>query len=438
MAAVTQPLKDRLKSLARTDIVKVFSLTSVSTLVKMCTGLVSIKVVALIIGPAGVALLGQLNNFVAIVLSFAGGGINNGVTKYTASYRSSPYTLAGYLSTGLRLTVVFGLLLGLLLVIFGEPLSRAVLLSTGYSFVFRLFGLTLLLYAANNFILSVVNGFKEFRRFVIINIAGSIVGLLFTVGLVIMSGLRGALAAVVTYQSVVLVITLWAVRKAPWLKAANFALRFDRHIAARYLRYSLMALVSAMMLPVAQLLLRGYMMSEISDTAAGWWEGMCRISNVYLMVVTTSFGVYYLPRLSEITDSRELRAEILKAFRLIAPLLLAGFAAIYFARYFIVRLLFSEAFEPMTGLFAWQMAGDFLKISSWLVAFVMIAKAYTRLYITTEILSTLTYIALGYWLIHVNGYIGAVQAHFGQYLLYSIAIVLIFYKLLFTPSKVKL
>ena len=71
------------------DIVKVFSLTSISTIVKMLAGFVSVKVVSVIIGPSGLALLGQLSNFSVIVMTFASGGINNGVTKYIAEFKET-------------------------------------------------------------------------------------------------------------------------------------------------------------------------------------------------------------------------------------------------------------------------------------------------------------------------------------------------------------
>ncbi len=122
------------------------------------------KIIALLVGPAGIALLGQLNNFVSIILSFAGGGINNGITKYTSQYRDNPDRLSRYLSVGLRLTVISGSTIGILLILLAIPLSSVILLNPDYAVVFRIFGFTLLLYAANNFILSVINGFKEFRR----------------------------------------------------------------------------------------------------------------------------------------------------------------------------------------------------------------------------------------------------------------------------------
>ena len=70
------------KNILASDLIKVSFLNGLATVIKMITGLVSVKVVAAIIGPAGIALLGQLNNFSTILLSLSNGGINAGITKY--------------------------------------------------------------------------------------------------------------------------------------------------------------------------------------------------------------------------------------------------------------------------------------------------------------------------------------------------------------------
>ena len=77
----------------------------------------------------------------------------------------------------------------------------------------------------------------------------------------------------------------------------------------KYLSYSLMALVSAATLPVSQLIVRGFIIKNFSMDAAGYWEGMNRISALYLMFITTSFSVYYLPRLSEIKEKHLLNIQ---------------------------------------------------------------------------------------------------------------------------------
>jgi PST family polysaccharide transporter len=192
-----------------------------------------------------------------------------------------------------------------------------------------------------------------------------------------------------------------------------------------------MTLASAATLPVSQMLLRGYVISEISATEAGWWEAMNRISAMYLMVITSSFGVYYLPRLSELTDRMELRREILKAYKLIIPMLLVGFSIVYLLRVFVIRLLFTPEFLPMENLFLWQMFGDFFKICSWLLAFLMVAKSMTKAYMFTEILFSLSFVGLGFLFMHWNGVVGITQGYMVNYVLYLVAMCFIFRKLIY-------
>ena len=304
------------------------------------------------------------------------------------------------------------------------------MLSPEYSYVFVVFGFTVLFYALNMGLTSVINGFKEFKRYVKVNIAGSLIGLLFTLSLVFVWELKGALISAVTYQSIMLFISLWMIRKMPWLKWEYFKNRLNIEMSKKYFRYSLMTFVSAATVPVSQMLLRGYVISQISVTEAGWWEAMNRISHMYLMVITTSFSVYYLPRLSELTDKHELRSEILRSYKIIIPCLLGGFMLIYLLRFVIIYILFTPDFLPMENLFAWQMAGDFFKITSWLLSYMMVAKAMAKWFITTEIGFSLIYIGLGFLFMKWNGVVGITQAYLVNYLLYSGMMAYVFRKLL--------
>lgn len=417
---------------------KVLSLTSVATLVRMCAGMVSTKVVAMLVGPAGVALLGQLGNFTGIVQTLAGGGICNGITKYVAQNKDNESVTRSYLSAALKITLVCSVLCGLLMIAAHRWLSELIMLTPDYGYVFVVFGFTAVLYALNAGVLAALNGFKQFRTFVVVSIVNSIVGVLFTVSLVLLFGLRGALISYVTYQSVVFAVTVWMLRRSLWMRWSLLSVRFDRSYLRRYGGYAMMAVVTTLMVPLVQMLLRGYVMADISGTQAGIWEGMQKISSMYLMVVTTSLSVYYLPRLSEIKDATELRSEIGNAFRLVIPLLVVAFLIIYLSRYFIISILFTADFTSMAHLFAWQMGGDLIRIASWLLAFVMVAKAMTVHYVVSEVLSALCYLALGYIFVSFNGIVGLVQANLLNYILYLCAMAMIFRRLLFAPEKYKL
>lgn len=420
----------KLRNILKTDIVKVFSLTSISTLVRMLTGFISVKVVASIIGPAGVALVGQLNSFASIIMSLSTGGINSGITKYIAEYKNDNSLVRECLSTAYKITIICSITVGLFLILFNSYISQYVMLSDEYGYVFIIFGFTVLFYALNMNIASIINGFKEFEVYVKINIAGSIIGVLFTISLVLLWGIKGALISAITFQSVMLFITLWIIRKSNWLKWSNFKNKINRDITKKYIGYSFMAFTIAATAPVSQMLLRGYVMSEISATEAGWWEAINRISNMYLMVITTSFSVYYLPRLSELTDAKELRHEIFKSYKLILPSLLIMFSLIYILRFFIINLLFTHEFYPMEKLFLWQLCGDFFKMGSWILSYMMVAKAMTKWFITTEIGFSLLFVILGFYFIQINGVVGITQAYLINYILYLLMMIFVFRKLL--------
>ena len=121
-------LKLLLRRLMGVDIIKVFSLNAVSTLIRMLAGIISVKIVAAIIGPAGVALIGQLNNITSILLGVANGCINNGITKYVAEYREDKLEIRKLLSNALRITLFFTFIVALFLIVFHNYLSRWIML----------------------------------------------------------------------------------------------------------------------------------------------------------------------------------------------------------------------------------------------------------------------------------------------------------------------
>ncbi len=421
----------RLKKIITTDLVKVSFLNGLATIIRMLTNLVSVKVIAAIIGPAGIALLGQLNNFTTIILSFSNGGINVGITKYLAEYSDSKNKYSLFLRTGLKITAFFSILSGLILIFGAGYFSEIILLDRKYKSVFYIFGGTIILYALNALLIAILNGFKEYKRYVIANILGSIVGLVFSLILVLNFGIYGALISAVTFQSVVFVLTLYLIKNAKWLTWSSFLGRFSKKIAIKLGHYSLMALVSATVVPISQLIVRGYIKKTQSITEAGIWEGMNRISGMYLFVIITSLSVYFLPRLSELKNKLELRREIFNVYKLIIPSLLFTSIIIYSLRKFIIHFLFTSQFEGMQSFFAFQLMGDIFKMSGWVLGYILLAKAMTKEYIIMEFVGSGIFTVLSLYFIGYYGTIGATLGYaLGQFS-YLVILVILFRNTLF-------
>jgi len=286
----------------------------------------------------------------------------------------------------------------------------------------------LIFFNFNTLFLAILNGKKEILKLVLANITGSLFALIITSMLAIKLHLYGALVALSIYQSIAFIVTLFLCYRANWFKFSSLLGKIDLEITKKFSSFILMALVSAICVPLSQMLIRAYLTQEFSLAYAGYWEAMIRLSTVYLMLVTTTLGVYYLPRLSELNKIDEIKKEVYLGYKFLFPLTVVGGIIVFVLRDWIINLLFTPSFAPMQDLFFWQMMGDALKIGSWILAYLMLSKAMTKLYISTEIIFTLSLIALTYVCTQFFGFKGVSIAHLINYGMYWIVISLFIFK----------
>ncbi len=417
------------------DLIKTSILTSLSTAVKIASAFVINKVIALYIGPSGLALTGQFVNFVSIVLGFSNGGTNSGIVKYVAEYREDPEKRAKILSTSLAMSLLCSLVLTIFILAFHRSLALHLLKGTEYTSIFIIFGITLVIFSINSSLVSILNGYKEIRKFVALNITASIIGLIITSILVCLFKLYGSLLAIVVSQTLIFFVTIFFITRSEWFKLSNFTKGFDRASLLNLSKFSLMALVSTATVPTAQIIIRNYITEHISIDAAGYWQGVWKISEVYLLVVTTSLSVYYLPRLSELLGKEELRKEIFSGYKILLPVVLALAIMIYLFRELIVIILFTREFMPMADLFTFQLTGDVLKIASWLLSFLMVAKAMTKLYVITELCFISSFVIFSILFLNRFGLVGVTYAYALNYLLYLITMIYFFRDYIFTMDR---
>ena len=191
------------------------------------------------------------------------------------------------------------------------------------------------------------------------------------------------------------------------------------------LGFTVIGIVSGLVMPVSQILIRDKIMTSFSAVEAGWWQAVTRISDYYLGFITTVLAIYYLPRLSEIDNKAELKEEIKKGYKIILPVVGGMALMIWICRVWVVHILFSKAFLPMTPLFTFQLLGDFFKIGSWLLGYVLIAKADIKLVIVTEILFSISLVLLSYLMINKFGIIGTTYAFCINYALHWITMLFV-------------
>jgi PST family polysaccharide transporter len=402
------------------NLVKTSALNGIAVLVKMLTLLGINKVLAVLVGPTGYALVGQFQNAVQMITTFSSGAINTGVTKYTAEESQNETFLQDLWRTASTIAISGALITASLVAIFSQNLSLYFLKNANLYSVFLWFAASLVFFVLNTLLLAILNGKKELKTYVIANIAGSILALLFTVVLTYYFGLTGALVALGTYQSVAFVLTLSLTARAPWFKKEIFFGKIDPAIARKLFHFTLMALTSAVCAPLSHIFIRNFIGSRLSWTEAGEWEAMWRLSSAYLMFYTSTLSVYFLPRLAELKNSVEVRTEIKQCLKIILPFLVIGSIAVYLLRDLVIKILFSSEFLGIDQLFALQLTGDTFKIISWILAYVMLAKGMTFDFIISEIIFSFSFYFLIVLLLPKYGLLSTAMAHLINYLAYLI------------------
>jgi polysaccharide transporter, PST family len=409
-------------------LIKTSVLTAIATIIKVITAFVINKVLAIYVGPSGLAVIGQFQNFSSIVMTFANGAITSGVVKYTAEHREDIEQKSKFFSTAIIITLSCSIIVGFFLSLFSSYLSTLILKSDEYTSVFVIFGFTIILFALNTLLMSILNGQKEIKKYVTVNIVSSLFSLGFTSLLIVSFGLIGALYALVVNQSVIFFVTLAFVVKSSWFKVAYFKQNVDKQSLIKLGKYSAMALISALTIPLSHLIIRNYIGDNYSWDDAGYWQGIWYISTMYLMVVTTSLNIYYLPKLSEIKDNSELKKEIFSGYKIILPIVSILALGIYTFRELVIEIAFTEKFIPMLELFKWQLIGDVIKIASWLLATLMVAKAMTKVFIVTEVIFSISFVVLSILFIDNIGLVGLTYAFSLNYFFYLIVMIFMFRK----------
>lgn len=393
------------------SLVKTSLLNGVAVAVRISSALVLNKMLAVYVGPAGYAIIGQFQNVVSIIVNLAGGLVATGVTKTTAQHFDDEARQHAVWQTAIRFSLIASLLAGLGLLLMGGMLSEWLLHRADMSGVFIWLALALPAMAANNLLLAIVNGKKEVVTYVMANIIGSLVSMLVIGLLAFYFGLYGALVAFTINPAIVLVSTAALVARRAWFKSRFLWGNMDS-IAARELSgFALMALTSAMVVPITYMLIRDYLATQLGLAAAGYWQASWKISEIYLMLVTTTLSVYYLPRLAEIRLATELKAEIFKVYSYVMPVVIIAATLVFTIRDFVINSLFTSDFLPMRELFPWQLAGDVVKIASWVCGFVITGRGLVKYYLLSEIYSHAFLLVFTWVLVSYFGLQGVAMAY---------------------------
>jgi len=392
--------------------------TAASTLVKIAAGLLVVKMLAVSFGPAGVGQAGNFRQLITVLGVLAGAGIFNGVTKYVAEYQQQPDRLRAVTGTASAMVLGFSTLLAIVFLLFAGPISVGLFGHDHYRNVVRIVAFVQIGIAWANLALAVIKGFRDAMSNALSLIVGSVIGVAAWFVCYWLGGYSGALVGMALVPALVVVPAALFLAKRDHLPLGFLKPQWHGDIVRHLGKFTLMALMTAVTLPVAWVMMRNLLAAHNGWEQVGLWQGVTSISDAYLQFITASFSVYLLPTLSKLTDRKEIAREIRRSLGFVLPAVMAVSLTVWLLRDVAIWLLFSSQFTGMRDLFVWQLTGDVFKVGAYVFGYLVIAKASLRFYLLTEISQFLLLTLFAWWLIPLHGAIGAAQAYMATYIVY--------------------
>ncbi len=392
--------------------------TAASTLVKIGVGLLVVKLLAVSFGPSGVGQAGNFRQLVTVLGVLAGAGIFNGVTKLVAQHHDDPTHLRQVVGTSSAMVLGFSTLLAVIFLLAAAPISQGLFGHTDYQGLVRLVALVQMGIAWANLLLALMKGFRDAAGNALSLIAGSLIGVVAYYACYRLGGYEGALLGLALVPALIVIPAAVMLSRRGIIPWEYLKPRWDAALASQLGKFTLMALITSVTMPVAYVMMRNLMAEHYSWDEVGIWQGVSSISDAYLQFITASFSVYLLPTLSRLTAKQDVSREIGRSLKFVLPAVAAASLTVWLLRDFAIWLLFSAKFTAMRDLFAWQLLGDVLKVGAYVFGYLVIARASLRFYILAELSQFTLLTAFSHWLIPAHGALGAAQAYMATYIVY--------------------
>lgn len=356
------------------------------TAVRLGCSFASIKVTAVYLGPAGLALTGALGNFISLLQSTLGNGANTALVNLSAQSRErDPARSAAVVGTSIRVVLALSVAVALVLLTLQRPLAGWLLNDPSYAPVLALLALAFPAVLLGQMVLALFSSQRNFRLVATTNISATVLGALMFVPLCALFGLQGGLIGTVLAYPMVFVAGAWLGRSAPSTRLMAHWPHASKSIVGEIARFYPMLMVHSISMSLATLLVRQTMIEEFGTAQAGLWQSAVRLSDMYTLVVITTLSMYSLPTLSAAKDEREFRSLLVRLVGVCLGLGLLAAGVLYLLRHVVIRLVFTPQFADVAQLWPWQLLGDIFLLAGWPMRSALTAQRRSRAYMAVEV-----------------------------------------------------
>ncbi len=185
-------------------------------------------------------------------------------------------------------------------------------------------------------------------------------------------------------------------------------------------------MASGLMMMGATYAIRVLIVRKLGLEATGMYQSAWTLGGLYVGIILEAMGADFYPRLTAVAkDNAECNRLVNEQAHV--SLLLAGpgvIATISIAP-LVIALFYSTKFYAAVDVLRWLCLGMALRILSWPMGFIILAKGAQRFFFWSEAAWTLVYLALAWIGVNSFGLNGAGMAFFGSYIFHVLMVALI-------------
>ncbi|HEY8032701.1 MAG TPA: O-antigen translocase [Methylocella sp.] len=399
------------------QILRASSIIGGAQAVNYLIGLARVKLVAMLLGPTGVGLVGLYTSATGLLGVVSGMGVSAGaVREIVRAYgQDNAEEAARTVIVLRRVCWATGLLGWVLAILFREQISTLMTGSPKHAGTIAWLGSTLLLSAISSGQLALLQGLRRIGDLARANVFGALVGSLVTVLIYFALGQAGIVPALIVAALLSLAGSYWFARR---IEVAPVTIDWSETWRGfrRLIGLGLAFMWSAVLVAGLDMLTRSIIARQFGVEAAGIYQAAWAISGLFANFVLSAMGTDFYPRLTATIHDRSLAARAVNEQTEIGILLaLPGLlAALAFAP-LAIKLIYTQQFLAAADLLPWMALGVFGRVVSWPLGYVQLATGASRWFASTETIFVGAQALLTFWLVEGFGMIGAAYAFAATY-----------------------
>jgi enterobacterial common antigen flippase len=406
------------------SILKSSALIGGSSLINVGLGALRTKAIAVMLGPAGIGLLGAFGMILDLARNVSQLGMSgSGVRQIAESASSGDQRRLAVTALVLRRATLLCALFGaLVLAAASDAVSKLTFGTDQHSTSIMVLSVALFFAVLAGGQGALLQGARKVAEQAKVNVYGALVGTIAAVAIVYVLGERGIVASLIAAAVASVALSWWYSRQVKTVDVVFQPGETSRE-AALLLKLGLAFLVSGLLMTGAAYAVRTFVLRTLGLDAAGMYQAAWTLGGLYVGFVLQALGADFYPRLVGVANDHRACNDTVNE-QAYASLLMAApgiVATITFAP-LVVHAFYSAAFADAVELLRWICLGMALRVITWPVGYIIVAKNRQWIFFSVESAWAAFNVAATWWCLQRFGLEGTGIAFMLSYVFHGLII----------------